>query len=150
MRWWMHHATPENEKKSRRRTKGKKAQDGVESGSEQPSLRSPQLWSVFILVILSHQLDRLPSCRAVSPLMLRCGWEAESFRTEGKRLLNNSNSQQRHASEGHGAKAPSSAGPGTKRHFRVKKKLKLIIFFFLDCQPKGVSLKSSSVVLIFP
>lgn len=32
----MHHATPENEKKIQEKDKGKKAQDGVESGSEQP------------------------------------------------------------------------------------------------------------------
>lgn len=52
---------------------------------------------VLILVILSHQLDSLPSRKAVSLLMLTCGWEAGNLRTEERWLLTNkNNNQQRH------------------------------------------------------
>ena len=54
-----------------------------------------RLQSVFISIILSHQLHGLPSCTVVSLLMLTCVWEAGSFRTEKRTFLNNNNNNQR-------------------------------------------------------
>lgn len=79
-----------------RRTKGKKAQDGVERGAEWPMPEESQLPIMFILVTLSHPL---PSCKAVSLLMLTCGWEAGNFRSEERWLLNNDNHNQQESTK---------------------------------------------------
>lgn len=73
--WRVRKDSGEGHKWRRHRTEWRKGQSSLWVGS-------PQFRSVFILVILSHQLHRRPSCKAVSLSMSTCGWEAGNFRTE--------------------------------------------------------------------